>query len=392
MKEDKTAPGGSMKEDKTAPEVALYLTFLAYKSGGLAAVRTALSALRYYAKLQGAEGNYMKDPLIETVVKGLERDFSKPIQQKEGFSPEEMRRIIKYFLREKICPKLIDLRMACLLLLLYLSAGRFEEAAGIELSNIKTLETGNLMVKLRKGKKNQLAKNQVVILPKLETSECQDMDITVLMKKYIEKLEGQEGRSKFLFPSCRGFKKGKKENATFLLNKPISYWVARKSLLEAVKMTKIKTDEADFGLHSCRVGALTAAANSGKFSQLQLQNLGRWAQIDSAARYFLPREREQVMVRKELGSRLARSLEGQVLETAGNRKAACNLEASKTKAAAAAGEKKQEKISKKRAKGLEKQEKVKKFVEKKVKRERLLLRVKRTGTGAEDYQALPPRQ
>ena len=392
MKEDKTAPGGSMKEDKTAPEVALYLTFLAYKSGGLAAVRTALSALRYYAKLQGAEGNYMKDPLIETVVKGLERDFSKPIQQKEGFSPEEMRKIIKYFLREKICPKLIDLRMACLLLLLYLSAGRFEEAAGIELSNIKTLETGNLMVKLRKGKKNQLAKNQVVILPKLETSECQDMDITVLMKKYIEKLEGQEGRSKFLFPSCRGFKKGKKENATFLLNKPISYWVARKSLLEAVKMTKIKTDEADFGLHSCRVGALTAAANSGKFSQLQLQNLGRWAQIDSAARYFLPREREQVMVRKELGSRLARSLEGQVLETAGNRKAACNLEASKTKAAAAAGEKKQEKIAKKRARGLEKQEKIKKFVEKKGKRERLLLRVKRTGTGTEDYQALPPRQ
>ena len=39
MKEDKTAPGGSLKEDKTAPEVALYLTFLAYKSGGLTAVR-----------------------------------------------------------------------------------------------------------------------------------------------------------------------------------------------------------------------------------------------------------------------------------------------------------------------------------------------------------------
>ena len=38
------------------------------------------------------------------------------------------------------------------------------------------------------------------------------------------------------------------------------------------------------------------------------------------------------------------------------------------------------------------QEKVKKFVEKKLKRERLLPRVKRTCTGVEDYQALPPRQ
>ena len=49
-------------------------------------------------------------------------------------------------------------------------------------------------------------------------------------------------------------------------------------------------------------------------------------------------------------------------------------------------------IDKKRAKGLEKLEKVKKIVEKKVKKERLLLRVKRTGTGAEDHQFLPPRQ
>ena len=38
------------------------------------------------------------------------------------------------------------------------------------------------------------------------------------------------------------------------------------------------------------------------------------------------------------------------------------------------------------------QEKVKKRIESKGKRKRLLLRVKRTGAGAEDYQALPPRQ
>ena len=49
-------------------------------------------------------------------------------------------------------------------------------------------------------------------------------------------------------------------------------------------------------------------------------------------------------------------------------------------------------INKKRAKGLEKQEKVKRIVEKKVKKERLLRRVKRTGTGAEDHQFLPTRQ
>ena len=34
-----------------------------------------------------AEGNYISDPLINTVIKGLERDFSRPVKQKEGFTP-----------------------------------------------------------------------------------------------------------------------------------------------------------------------------------------------------------------------------------------------------------------------------------------------------------------
>ena len=376
--------------------MALYLTFLAYKTGGLAAVKRVRGAMSYYAKLQGEGGNYMRDPLSGTVVKGLERDFAKPVQQKEGFSPDEMRKIIKYFLREKICPKFVDLGMACLLLFLYLSAGRFEEAQGIELENIKTLELGNLMVQILKGKKNQLAKRQEVILPKMDASECKEMDITVLMKAYIEKLEDQERKSKYLFPSCRGQVKqangreGSRLKSTFLLDKPISYAVARKNLLEAVKMTKIKP--TNYGLHSCRIGALTAAANTGMFSQLQLQNLGRWAQMESAARYFLPREQEQVKVAKELGSRLASLLGDQVLKTAETRQAACNLEASKTKAAVTAVERKREKVARKRSKEVEKQGKAKERNGEKVKRARLLLRFKRAGTGAEDYQALPTQQ
>ena len=379
---------------KTAPEVALYLTFLAYKSGGLGAVRTALSALRFYANLQGGEGSYMSDPLIGTVVKGLERDFSKPVKQKEGFSPDEIRKLIQHLLRERICPKLKDLRLACLLLLMYLAAARFEEAAGIELSNITTLETGNLLIKLRKGKKNQLAKNQDVILPKLDTSESKEMDITAQLRKYVEKLEVQEGTSKFLFPSFKTIAKGKETSIVRLLDKPITYDNARRSLLEAVKAAgiKIKNQEGVFGLHSFRVGALTAAANTGKFSNIQLQNIGRWAQLDSAARYFLPREKEKVKVGLELGNQLAKALKGQVLESADSRKAACNLEAGRIKAAATADEKKQGKIAKKRTKSLEKQEVVKKFDEKKDKKKRLLLRVKRTGAGKEDYELLPPKQ
>ena len=387
----------------------MYLTYLAYKSGGMAAVENAKTALNYYTGLQGIKGRYMKDELIVLVVKGLERDFAKPIQQREGFSPEEMKKIIQYFLREMIA-KLVNLRMACLLLFLYISAGIFEEAAGIELENVQVLESGNIRVYLLKRKKNQLAKRQVVILSKLESSNCPDLDITTLMRRYIERLEDQESKAKFLFPSCQCKMAGKGERSSSPLNKSISYDTARRSLLAAVRATKIKKEADNFGLHSCPVGALTEAANSGKFSQLQLQNLGRWAQMDSAARYFLPREKEQAKVGKELGSRLVKSLEhttaGQMLEAGpGNiLEAACNLQASRFKASATDEKWKQEKSSKKRAIGLERQKQKQKqdvvekqkqkqnVVEKKARQQRLLLRARKTGPGEEDWQALPVRR
>ena len=56
------------------------------------------------------------------------------------------------------------------------------------------------MIRLRKGKTNQLAKNQDVILPKLDTGEGQEMDVTVQLKKYTEQLEFQGGTTRFLFP------------------------------------------------------------------------------------------------------------------------------------------------------------------------------------------------
>ena len=83
---------------------------------------------------------------------------------------------------------------------MYIEATRAKEAAAIGLANITTLENGNLMIRLRKVKTNQLAKNQDVILPKLDTGEGQEMDVKVQLKKYTEQLEFQRGTTRFLFP------------------------------------------------------------------------------------------------------------------------------------------------------------------------------------------------
>jgi hypothetical protein len=250
------------------------------------------------------------------------------------------------------------------------------------------------MITLRKGKTNQLAKNQEVILPKPDTGEGQEMDVTVQLKRYIERLEFQGGPTTFLFPSFMAVLQAKTVVRLGKLYKAISYERARKELLSAVKAAKIKIKGQDgvFGLHSFRVGALTAAANTGQFSPMQLQSMGRWAQLDSAARYFLPREEEKMKVGMELGKQLTEAMKEEVLEAASSRKAACNMAANKIKAAAKAGEMNRLRIAKKRALSLEKQEKTVKFAEKKEKKERLLLVLKRTGKGKEDYEFLPPKQ
>ena len=175
------------EDGNKAAELAVYLTYLAYSSGGMSAVKTAVSALKFYAGLQGTgESNYISDPLIHTVVKGLERDFSKPVQQKEGFTPGEVKRLIQHLLREKIGPKLKDQRLACLILVMYVGAMRFEEAAAIEIANITTLETGNIMITLRKGKTNQFAKSLEVILPKQDAGGSQETDVTVHLIRYVK--------------------------------------------------------------------------------------------------------------------------------------------------------------------------------------------------------------
>ena len=77
---------------------------------------------------------------------------------------------------------------------MHIEATRAKEAAAtglaIGLANTTTRER-KPDDRLRKVKTNQLAKNQDVILPKLDTGEGQEMDVKVQLKKHTEQLEVQ---------------------------------------------------------------------------------------------------------------------------------------------------------------------------------------------------------
>ena len=104
-------------------------------------------------------------------------------------------RLLKYLLREKISPKITDLRMATLILVMFTAALRYEEAAAIDLRNIETLASGNIYITLRKGKCNQLAKDQVIILPKAAAGVERDLDVTQLLHRYTTTCKSPEVQS-----------------------------------------------------------------------------------------------------------------------------------------------------------------------------------------------------
>ena len=117
----------------------------------------------------------------------------------------------------------------------------------------------------------------------------------------------------------------------------------------------------------------------------------RWAQLDSAARYFLPREEEKCKVGLELGKQLREAMKDKALEAAGSRGAACNLAANRVKAASTAREINRLKTANKRTRGLELKKQKKKFGENKEEKGRLVLVLRRTGKGPEDYDFLPAK-
>ena len=133
---------------------------------------------------------------------------------------------------------------------------------------------------------------------------------------------------------------------------------------------------------------------------------------------------------KEIGMQLNQAMSDEGLETAASRKAACDRVTTKAKAAASAEEKSREKIAEKRARGLKKVEQKNKLAEKKEERKnkraeklaekrqvriaecrvpsaeklaekkdkdkggergRLLLSLRRTGKGPEDYEFMPKK-
>jgi hypothetical protein len=108
-------------------------------------------------------------------------------------------------------------------------------------------------------------------MPKAEPKVHKELDPVYMLQTYMDQLRDANADNKFLFLAFKAIMGGKGVCNSLPENRPMSCNTARPGL----EATKLAQNNEKFGLHSCRVGALTMAANTGKLTNMQLQKLGR---------------------------------------------------------------------------------------------------------------------
>ena len=265
------------QEPFNAVTAAAFLTWLAEQSEGLGGVDQARSALRHF--------HYRKFPdvisptegvRVSMVVKGIKRKFKQPVKKKKALNPAEFEKLLMVLVNglEFEEMKLVDLRLAAQLSLLFCTFSRYEESAALKISHIVE-EEDDLVVLFPKGKQYQFgeARESVILSqPQLKINPV------VVLKSYIRRLR-DFSNVQWLFPSLKC--KGKK---VVIAETPASYESVLRQFKKAAKHAKIVGTPRDYGLHSFRRGGVTTAVNNG-CDEHTVQKQMRVASTKTVARY-----------------------------------------------------------------------------------------------------------
>ena len=272
-----TANGRQMEpfSDLTA---AAYLSCLAEESAGIGGVDQARAALRYFHNLKFPGITSPTDSVrISSVLKGIKRRFQKPVSKKKPLESEDFSRLLAFITKNGDFNnlRLVELRFAAQISLLYCTFSRYEESAGLELNHID--EDGqDLLILFPKGKQYQYGEARMGVMTNQPQLAVNPVDV---VKVYLHQLKTYPGEGEVLFPTlkCQG-------KQTFRLGKPASYDCVMKQFKLYAKDAGISGSPREYGLHSCRRGAVTTAVNNG-CDEHTVQKQMRVASVDTVHRY-----------------------------------------------------------------------------------------------------------
>ena len=265
------------KQPFNAITAAGFLTWLAEESQGLGGVDQARSALRHFHYLEYPDITSPTEGMrVDMVVRGIKRKYKKPVQKKKPLSTNDFQKLLVAIVDG--CSfddmKLVDLRFAAQLSLLFCTFSRYEESAALEIMHLEE-DGDDLVVLFPKGKQYQFgeARESVILSqPHLEFNPVE------ILRQYLGRIK-TFSNVKWLFPAlkCRGKKVG-------LADVPVSYDCLLKQFKKFAKISNITGSPRDYGLHSCRRGGVTTAINNG-CDEHTVQKQMRVSSMKTVARY-----------------------------------------------------------------------------------------------------------
>ena len=114
--------------------VAAFLSFLAEESAGIGGVDQARAALRHFHNRKFPGITCPTDSVrISAVLKGIKRRFQKPVCKKKPLESEDFSRLLAFVTKNGDFNnlRLVELRFAAQISLLYCTFSRYEESAGL---------------------------------------------------------------------------------------------------------------------------------------------------------------------------------------------------------------------------------------------------------------------
>ena len=234
-----------------------FLSLLAENSDGIGGVDQARSAIRklFYLNFPNKECP-TESERVAMVVKGIKRRFKKPVQKKKPLATGDFSKLLGEVTHNGNLHdlKLLDLRFAAQIALMFCSFSRYEESAALRVEDVVE-EDNDLVVNFMKGKQYQFGESRTAVIldqPQLEVNPV------MVIKYYLGKLLEFGEASQLLFPAlrCRGKK-------VVVLSYAASYDCVLRQFKSYAEKARISGSPKDYGLHSCRRGAVTTAVNNG---------------------------------------------------------------------------------------------------------------------------------
>ena len=234
-----------------------FLSRIAEDSTGVGGVDQARSALRnHFLTNFPEEKSPTECPSVTMVIKGIKKRFSKPVAKKKPLASSDFEKLLKAVTQDGKLEtiKFCELRFAAQLIVLFCTISRYEETCALKVSSL-VLEGTTVSVNFPKGKQYQMgeARSSIIVdQPQLSIS------LVKVLKFYTKKLKSFKASNDILFPSVRV-----SGSSTTILQHAASYDCVRNQFKRFAAAVKIEGKPEEYGLHSMRRGAASAAVNNG---------------------------------------------------------------------------------------------------------------------------------